>query len=229
MQSVAQVALGLLTLGLLAGCASGQRHLPPPSAGNADKWGKSIADYEAADRTNPPPRGAIVFVGSSSIRKWETLARDFSGLPVINRGFGGSQISDSVLFADRIVTPYHPRQVILYAGDNDIGAGKTPQQVFADYLAFTRKLHASDPRLRISFVAIKPSLKRWNLVEQGREANRLIAAHCRKDQRLDFIDIATPMLGADGKPRSELFVEDGLHLSPAGYALWRERVRPFLK
>lgn len=219
----------ILPLCLLLAIAGGCAHLPPPSAGDVAKWEKAIAAFEASDRTNPPPCGAIVFVGSSSIRLWKTMEQDFPEHRVINRGFGGSQIADATAFASRIILPYQPRMVVLYAGDNDIAAGKPPEQVLADFRAFVRTLHRADPQLRVACIAIKPSLKRWNLVGQGRAANRRIADFCRKDSRLIFIDIATPMLGADGRPRQELFVEDGLHMTPAGYAIWRDAVRPHLR
>ena len=193
------------------------------------KWEKDIAAYEAADRNNPPPNGCIVFVGSSSIRKWTSLAKDFPGKPVINRGFGGSQITDSVAFASRIVLPYHPKQVIIYAGDNDIGAGKSPEQVLSDFRAFVSVLHKVQPDLPIGFIAIKPSIKRWNLVDKVRAANRLIAVDCRKDKRLTFIDIENDMLGGDGMPNKALFVADGLHMTPEGYEVWTRRVKPLLK
>ncbi len=192
------------------------------------RFEKDIAAYEAMDKTNRPPRRPIVFVGSSSIRMWKTLAEDFPRHKVMNRGFGGSHVSDSIAFAERIVTPYKPRMVLMYAGDNDIWAGKTPEQVLNDFKTFVAKVHAADKKTKVAFIAIKPSLKRWNLVEPIKEANRLIAEYCQSDKRLDYIDIFTPMLGADGKPKPELYVKDGLHMTPAGYAIWTEVLKPYL-
>lgn len=192
------------------------------------RFEKDIAALEASDKTNRPPRRPILFVGSSSIRLWKTLAEDFPKHKVLNRGFGGSHVSDSVAFAERIVTPYKPRMVLMYAGDNDIGAGKTPEQVLKDFQAFVAKVHAADKKTKIAYIAIKPSLKRWNLVGQVKEANRLIAEYCKSDKRLDYIDVFTPMLGADGKPKPELFVKDGLHMTPEGYAIWTAVVKKHL-
>lgn len=191
------------------------------------RWEKTIQAFEQKDAENPPPKGEIVFVGSSSIRMWKT-DQDFPGLTVINRGFGGSQTADSVEFAHRIVLPYEPRIVVLYAGDNDIAAGKAPEEVFEDTKAFFQLVHEALPKTRIAYVAIKPSILRWNLVDKMRAANLLIREYTETDNRLEFVDIDKPMLGEDGKPREELFIQDGLHLSRAGYDLWNSVIRPYL-
>ena len=193
-----------------------------------NRWEPRIRAFEAQDKKRPPPEEGILFVGSSSIVGWN-LKKCFPDLPALNRGFGGSQVADSVHFAGRIVLPYRPRVIVLYAGDNDVAAGKKPQQVLADYRAFVNKVHAALPKTRIVFVAIKPSLRRWHLVDKMREANRLIRAAAEKDPRLVFVDVDGPMTGADGKPRPELFRKDGLHLNAEGYKLWSDLVRPHLK
>ena len=192
-----------------------------------DRWEEDIAAFEAADRQHAPAPGGIVFIGSSSIRKWD-LDRWLPGKNAVNRGFGGSQIADSVRYADRILIPLKPRRVVLYAGDNDINAGKTPAVVLADYKSFVAKVHAALPETKIAFIAIKPSLKRWELVSTMREANALVRQAAASDTRLDYIDIDGPMLGTDGRPKPELFVDDGLHLSDAGYRLWTSIVEPYL-
>jgi lysophospholipase L1-like esterase len=192
------------------------------------QWEHEIAAFESADKTNPPPAGAILFVGSSSIRMWKSLAEDFKGFPVINRGFGGSQMVDSVSYADRIVLPYRPRQIVVYAGDNDLAAGKTPGEVLSDFQAFVAKVRHALPETRICYISIKPSPARWKLVERMREANRLIAEYARANEGLAFIDVFTPMLGEDGQPRPELFAADKLHLNQTGYRLWSSSVRPYL-
>ncbi|MCP4246456.1 MAG: hypothetical protein GY778_05355 [bacterium] len=201
--------------------------IPFASATAADRWEAAIQQFEERDKTSPPPKGGIVFIGSSSIRKWD-LDQYFPGLQVVNRGFGGSQMADSVRYADRILIPYEPRVVVVYAGDNDINAGKSSGQVFADYQSFVTKVHGSLPKTKIIFVAIKPSLKRWNLVEKMRRANGMVREAAAKDPRLEYLDIDQPMMGADGRPRPELFAADGLHLSPQGYELWTSRLRPLL-
>jgi lysophospholipase L1-like esterase len=194
-----------------------------------ERWEKEIAAFEAADKTNPPPSQPIVFVGSSSIRLWKSLAQDFSGLKVLNRGFGGSQLADSAHFADRIVLPYRPRTVVLYAGDNDIAAGVSPEQVRDDFASFVKTVRHQLPDTRIAFISIKPSPSRWKLVEKIRSANQLIEDYCRKGDRLVYIDVFTAMLGDDGRPRDELFVQDRLHMNEKGYAIWTRRVRPHLQ
>lgn len=193
-----------------------------------DPFEPEIAAFEAADRAHAPPTGGVVFVGSSSIRLWTTLAADFPGTEVINRGFGGSELSDAVRYARRIVLPYRPRLVVVYAGDNDLAAGKSPQQVLRDYRAFVHLVRRRLPRTRIAFIAIKPSPARWALAPQIRTANRLVRQYSSGDRRLRYVDIYTPMLDAGGAPRRELYLEDGLHMNAAGYAIWRDRVAPVL-
>lgn len=196
--------------------------------GQPDPWAAEIAKFVEADTTTPPAPGGIVFVGSSSIRLWDLQAA-FTGLPVINRGFGGTQVADSVRHVDRLVLRHRPRAVVFYAGDNDLAAGRSPQQVLDDYRAFVQRVHAALPATRVAFIAIKPSLARWALVGKVREANALVRSLCDADDRLGFVDVDGPMLGWDARPRADLFVEDGLHLSPKGYALWTTLVRPFLE
>jgi lysophospholipase L1-like esterase len=194
----------------------------PPKKEN--RWEKTIQRFEAGDAKSPPKAGGILFIGSSSIRGWK-LGEFFSDLSVINRGFGGSQIVDSTQFAERIVFPYKPKTIVLYAGDNDVAAGKSPKQVAADYGAFVAKVQAALPNTKIVYIAIKPSIKRWALVEKMREANRLIRTATEKDSLQAFVDIDKPMIGADGRPRKELFLKDGLHLNADGYKLWAKLVR----
>jgi len=193
-----------------------------------NRWEPKIRQFEEQDKKEMPPAGGILFVGSSSIVGWK-VDECFPGLPVINRGFGGSQIADSVHFADRIVLPYRPKIVVLYAGDNDVAAGKSPERALRDYRQFVAEVHAGLPETRIVFVAIKPSIRRWNLVDKMREANRLIRAAAEKDKRLVYVDVDGPMIGDDGKPRPELFKSDGLHLNAQGYKLWSALVLPHLK
>ena len=192
------------------------------------RWEKYIARFAAADKNQMPQPDGVLFIGSSSIRMWKTLEQDFPGLPVINRGFGGSQIADSNHFAGRIVHPYKPRQIVLYAGDNDVAGGKSPETVLADFQQFLKTVRAKLPKVRVSFIAIKPSLSRWKLSGKMAMANSLVRDACGKDKRLDYIDIWLPMLGDNGKPRPDLFLGDGLHLNAKGYALWTSIVKPHL-
>lgn len=170
----------------------------------------------------------IVFIGSSSIRGWRSLPQDYPSLSVLNSGFGGSQIIDSVLYADELVIRYAPGSVFLYAGSNDISAGKSPTQVFADYVAFVDRIHASLPETRIFFISIAPSPSRWAQRFNVMQANRLIELYTETDDRLEYIDVYSHMLGPDGTPQPDLYISDQLHMTPKGYALWREIVRPYL-
>jgi len=191
------------------------------------RWESAIKAFEMEDAEHARPKNGIVFVGSSSIRKWD-LKKWFPDRNALNRGFGGSEVSDSLEFADRIILKYEPRVVVVYAGDNDIGHDKTPQRVFDDVKQLVELIHGKLPKTKIGYIAIKPSIKRWALVDQVREANRLITELAAKDERLEFVDVDKPMIGEDGMPRKELFVEDGLHLSEEGYAIWTSLVRPHL-
>jgi lysophospholipase L1-like esterase len=191
------------------------------------KWESVIAAFETQDRSAPPPPGGIVFVGSSSIRLWD-LKQSFPDLPVVNRGFGGSEIADSVHFADRIVIPYRPRIVVLYAGDNDLSRDKTPCRVFGDFQAFVDKVQAELPETRIVFVGVKPSEKRWSLIHRIRALNALVRAACAENVRLTFVDLEPAMLNEDGRPRPALYREDQLHLSEEGYRLWTQLLQPHL-
>ena len=189
-----------------------------------------IAAFEAADRERAPPERPIVFVGSSSIRLWDTLAEDMAPLPVLNRGFGGSQLASVLHWLEPAVLRYRPRAVVLYAGDNDLDerTGKTAADVVRDFQAFVARVHAAVPDARIYYVAIKPSRLRWARWPEMARANAEIAAACAADPRLGFLDVATPMLATGEPPARELFVFDGLHLSAQGYALWTSVVQPRL-
>jgi len=194
-----------------------------------NRWDKDIAAFEAQDRTNPPPKGAILFIGSSSIRLWKTLAEDLPDHKVINRGFGGSQIEDSVHFVDRMVVPYQPKRIVMYAGGNDINGGKTPEQVASDFKAFVAKVHAKLPDTKIAYISIAPNPARWAQVERVKGANGLIREFTRTDKRLQFIDVFPHMLGENGMPLPDIFVDDRLHMNEKGYAIWKRVVGGALK
>ena len=210
--------------------AAGCRTSPPNSLAthNSDKWKNEIAAIEARVATNRPPPGCIIFFGSSGIQRWANLAADFPDLPVYNHGFGGSQLADLVNFADRVIVPFQPREVVIYAGGNDINAHKDPVVVFGDFVALVSNIHAALPRTRIAYISSAPNLKRWAQVKKVERLNSLAAAYCRR-HGMDFINVFPRMLGAEGRPRPDIFVEDGLHMNAAGYAIWAAAVRPFLK
>ncbi len=202
---------------------------PKPVADKpVSKWEKEIAAFEAKDKENPPKKGGIVFVGSSSIRLWKTLEEDFPKHNVINRGFGGSEISDSVQFADRIIFPYEPRMIVMYAGGNDINSKKTPDRVVGDFRAFVTKVRAKLPDVEIAYISVAGNPKRWSQVEQVKEVNRRIEEITKEGRNMKFIDTFQAMLGPDGTPKPDIFVADNLHMNPKGYAIWKEVVLPFL-
>jgi len=195
---------------------------------NFARWEKSIAAYEAMDRVQPPPKGGVLFIGSSTIRLWKTLDKDFPDQQVINRGFGGSEIVDSTHFAERIIFPYEPRIVVLRAGGNDLHAGKSPERVFDDYKAFVAKVHARLPKTMIVYISTGPTPARWAERDATRRLNRLIEEHTRPRSYLKYAETYDMALGPDGQPRGELFAADRLHYSAEGYRSLADRVRPFL-
>jgi len=197
-------------------------------AADFERWEKEIAAYEQADRTSPPPKGGLLFIGSSTIRLWKTLANDFPQHQVINRGFGGSQITDSTHFAERIIFRYAPRMILLRAGGNDIHAGKSPELVFSDFRAFVMKVREKLPDTEIAYLALSPSIARWDEKEKGQALNRMVLEYTRHIPGLKYIESDSISLGPDGKPRPELFVADRLHFSPEGYKLLTASVRPHL-
>jgi acetyl esterase/lipase len=193
-----------------------------------NRWEKTIQNFEDWDSKNSFVKEAVLFVGSSSIRLWPT--RDyFPEFPVINRGFGGSHVSDVNYFARRIVLVYKPKVIVFYAGDNDIAGKKTAQRVFDDYLKFVKLVHKNLPSTRIIYVGIKPSGSRWSLWPQMKEANSMIEKFSDKDSRLFYFDSASPLLGSDGKPDAGFFLRDKLHLNKKGYDAWTKKIKPIVK
>ena len=210
---------------LTTGCAS----TPQPDAAADDRWEGDISAFEAADREEAPAPGGVVFVGSSSIRMWDTLAEDFEGLDVVNRGFGGSEMSDALRYVDRIVLPYRPRMVVVYAGDNDLWAGESPEGVASEFRQLVDRIHDELPETRVAFIAVKPSLARWSIADRMERTNALVREYAAGQPLVEYIDVYTPMLGTDGTPRPDLFLEDGLHLNARGYDLWESVVEPVVR
>jgi lysophospholipase L1-like esterase len=170
----------------------------------------------------------VLFVGSSSVRLWCTLDRDFPTLRVVNRGFGGSTMAEVVRHAPRIVLPLRPRTIVVYAGDNDLAEGRTPADVREAYRRFAALVHARLPGTRLVYLAVKPSPARTALLGAVRATNALLRDDARRDTLATYVDVHTPMLGTDGRPRAELFGADGLHMNAAGYALWHAALAPAL-
>lgn len=192
------------------------------------RWEKNIAAIEKRLTANPPAPGSVFFAGSSSIVQWD-VKKSFPDAGYVNVGFGGSVIADSTHFASRILTPYKPGTIVFYAGDNDIGRGGKPEQVLADFQAFIAVVRKDNPKCRVLFIAVKPSIARWKLFEVQKKANALVKAYCESEKGLTFVDVVPLMLRADGTPDPELFVKDGLHMTPKGYELWTAAVSKALK
>lgn len=193
------------------------------------RWRDSLARFAQSDADHPPAAGGIVFVGSSSISLWKGLESQFAPAEVTRRGLGGARMSDCLHYLDRLVLPYTPRLVVVYAGDNDLAEGVSPQAVLADYIALVGRVHDELPDARIAFVSVKPSPSREALAPLVRRTNALIAAYTRNDRQLDYIDIHSRMLDASGRARPELFQPDGLHPNAAGYAVWQTVIADHLR
>ena len=194
------------------------------------RWKKELEAFAAADRQQMPPPGGVLFVGSSSIRFWTGLETAFADQPVvIKRGFGGSRLSESADLVHRLVLSYQPRLVVLYAGENDIHEGVSPPELLAHFKRFVQQVQGALPATRVAYMAIKPSPSRLAFMATMREANLLIQTHVLQHDNLDYIDVHTAMLDNDGRPRTELFVRDQLHLSAEGYGLWRQIVSAHLR
>jgi lysophospholipase L1-like esterase len=201
---------------------------PKPTTHDYKKWEKNIAAFEEADKESPPAKGGLLFVGSSTIVRWKTLAEDFAGVPVLNRGFGGNQIKDSTYYAERMIFPYAPKAIFLRAGGNDINAGWPAEDVFNDFKTFVAKMRERLPNVPIYYIGLSPTVKRLKQVDEGNKLNDLIAAWAKEQTGVTYIDTRTTTLDQEGKVRPDLFVEDMLHFNEAGYKLLAAALKPFV-
>ena len=207
-------ALAALVVATAPALLVGQVPDPDPT-----RFAEDMAEFAAYDAKNSFPANATVFVGSSSIPRWNT-ADGLPGIPIINRGFGGSRMSDAVYWVEETVLKYSPRTAVLYEGDNDSEDGKRSDQLLEDYREWVDAVLTAQPATRIIIMSIKPSLRRWNVWAEMQETNAALEAFAAEDARVEFIDIGTDMLGADGLPIPEYYVADGLHMTPEGYVVW---------
>ncbi len=221
-----RLSLALIALVSLATSAAAQQRAAPA---DPNRWEPEIQKFEAEDKAKGLVKGGIVFIGSSSIARWTNLAESFPEHKVVNRGFGGSELEHAAQYASRIVLPHAPRVVVLYSGENDLDRGVTPQTVFASYKKFYDVVRGALPNTRVVVVSLKPSLDRWNIRDAMRATNKLILTHCAAAKSCVYVDVWPSMIGKDGTPTPELFVEDGLHMTPAGYKIWTAVLRPHLK
>ncbi len=205
----------------------------PKTEHNYSRWEKEVAGYETRDRKNQPPKNGIIFIGSSSIARWKMLADDFPGQPVINRGFGGTEIVDSTYYADRLIFPHQPKMVLLRAGGNDIHAGKSATQVFGDFKDFVAKVRTKLPDATIVFISQSPAPSRWAERDEDKKLNTLVDQWIKDESAgaakgVKYVETYDISITPDGKPREELFVADRLHFNADGYKLLTEKVKPFL-
>lgn len=191
------------------------------------RYADTFDDWATQDAENTVPDDPIVFVGSSSINFWRT-AEYFPQFPVVNRGFGGSQASDATHWVHEAVLKYDPSIVVYYEGDNDVSAGKKAGQIIEDMREFAEAVHAESPGTHVVFLSVKPSLRRWELWDEMQATNALIEEYAASHYNVHYVDVGTDMLGANGEPIPELFVQDGLHMTPAGYEIWTRLVTPVL-
>jgi lysophospholipase L1-like esterase len=199
----------------------------PPNP-DPQRFEKDIAAFEAEDRASPPAAGSTLFVGSSSIRYWD-VAKAFPGTKTIKRGFGGSHVSDNIHFADRIIFAYKPALIVFYAGDADVAANKNADQIFADYKTLIGLIHARLPQTPVIVIGTKPSPAHWKQIETIRRANTLVKEYVANDPLVAYADVDQPLLGPDGRPRPDFYVENGLNLSEQGYTAWTAAVRPVIE
>lgn len=213
------------TLVLIACCL-----IPLIGVGQSNPWQAEFDKFDQQDSKSPPTENVtVLFTGSSSIRFWQDPQGDFNNNLILNRGFGGSQIQDLIDNFDRIIVRYKPATIVIYSGDNDIAADKSAEQVFGDFCQLYGMIKAIMPQTNVGYIAIKPSIARWGLALEMQKANNLINQYIKGRDDAWFVDVYSIMIGTDGKPKAELFIEDGLHMSPQGYALWTAAVQPYLK
>lgn len=209
------------------------KHAPPPNLDDgrskvSTRWRSSLETFAIADRDHAHAAGGTVFVGGSSIALWGNLEAQFASKNIVRRGLGGARMTDCARYVDRLILPYKPNLVVVYAGDNDLAEKAQPELVLAAYVDLVKQVHRALPETRIAFVSIKPSPLREALIPVISRTNELVAAYSADDARLDYIDIFSKMLDADGRVRPELYQTDALHPNAAGYAVWRTAIASHL-
>lgn len=222
--AVAPLSFALLCLALLTTPAEAQT----PGAPGPGRFEKNVAAYEAADKTSPPPAGAILLAGDSQFYRWKTLAEDLPGYTIVNRGIDSFQSPDLLHYLDRLVLGYKPRMIVLHVGGNDVHNGRSAQQVLDDFTTFVKRVRAALPSVPIAFTSITPSPGRWSEADVRREANRLVKAYTTTEPNLHFIDLWDAFLGPDGKPRTDLYGDDQIHPNHDGYLLRVKIMQPLL-
>lgn len=193
------------------------------------KWDQKMARYEKKDSANFPPKDLILFVGSSTVENWHSLETDFPGKTVINRGVSGTKTIDQINYKDRLITPYHPKQIFIYVGDNDIGYKWTPEEILAQFKTLFSTIRKEKPTAEIIYISIKPSIRRWKDKEQVEKTNGLMKAFIEQQPNAAYADVYYPMLTSKGELSPEFYREDGLHLTTEGYEVWKKVISKFIK
>ena len=196
---------------------------------NLKRFGAEIDKFAEADKIKMPEIGQTLFVGSSSIRMWDSLEVDMAPMKVINRGFGGSTLPEVIHYADQIIFPYRPTKIVLYCGENDISEGASPLKVFRSFKQLVRRIRTKLPETEIYYLPMKPSIARWNLWSDYQKGNQLIEKFIAAQKGLNYLDITPSMLTETGQIDSTIFIEDGLHMNRKGYEAWRDIVKEKLK
>ena len=188
-----------------------------------------IRAFKTQDSLNQPPARPVLFVGSSSFRLWSNLQEDFKGYQIVNRGFGGSGLTDVIRYADDIIIPYQPKQIVIYAGENDIASDTVDSKIVAErFKTLFNLIRQKLPAVPIVFVSMKPSPSREKYLPVIKQANQIIKNFLWQQGNTNYIDVYSRMLDANGKPRPDLFKEDMLHMKPEGYKIWQESLQPYL-
>ena len=196
----------------------------------AQPFADEIKAFKKQDSIQQPPRHAILFVGSSSLRLWKNIQNDFAGYTIINRGFGGSSLPDVIRYEKDIIFPYDPKQVIVYCGENDFASSDTVTvlTVVTRFKTLFTDIRNKWPKVPVAFISIKPSPSRWHLKSKIEEANAAIRSFLKKKKKTSYIDVYHKMLGADGTPLPDIFLEDKLHMNAKGYAIWQKEIQSYL-
>jgi len=190
-------------------------------------WKSEFDRFDRYDSQHELPDSAILFTGSSSIRMWSHVSQDFNDNHILNRGFGGSQIKDLIVYFDRVIARYNPKQIIVYSGDNDIAAGKSARDVYGDLCVLLGMVRVKFPKTPVYVISIKPSLARWSLWPEMHKTNDLIRQYIASYSMATFINISSLMLNK-GRPNPALYLGDGLHMNEKGYQLWVAQLAPFI-
>ncbi len=193
------------------------------------QWYEEEVTRVEAQHTALPYESETVFYGSSSIRLWQSLYEDFAQMKPVNLGFGGSTLAACVWFFDKIMKPYHPKRMIIYAGDNDLGDGRHPEEVFIFFQQLAARINQRFGNLPCYYVSLKPSPSRWHMADQFEYTNSLIENEIvRFGDNWQFIDVFKKMLSTDNQPDMQYFDDDGLHLNETGYKLWKEIIGEYI-